>query len=246
MALGKLDAIKARQIELGERPVFDAPVQAVANDAPKNKAHYLAALEADLASLSALKTLAAKIEAKKHMVEVFWPYADAYVKRGDHYPDEIVVRVMIWLLDIEDMERGLPLALHLIKQGGHRLPPKFDRDIETFVCDAVYDWANVLLKTEQSASPHLDALVDRLESDKWSLSPPVHSKMLAMLAKHKQRYGDHALVVQLCDRAMAVNPEGAGVKTIRLASKAELRKQAEKAAKVSNFDPDEEQVSGEQ
>jgi len=99
------------------------------------------------------------------------------VAQAHNYPNSIAVQVMVWLFDTLDIERGLTLALHLIKQGGQQMPVRFDRrDLETFVCDAVYDWANSLLKKDQSASPYLDSVVTELGNGNWALSPPVKSE----------------------------------------------------------------------
>lgn len=186
-------------------------------------AHYQAALDADLSSLAALKTLDEKAAAKRVMIETYWPFVADYMDKGHHYPNSIAVWVMVWLFDISDIERALALSTYLVKQGGHIMPPKFDRDMPTFVCDAMYDWASAMLKLEQSASPYLDTLLALIETDKWSLAPMVHSKNAAMLAKHKLRLGDWAQAVTLCELAERVNPAGAGVKKIKQDAEAKLR-----------------------
>lgn len=186
----------------------------VPSASPNTIAHYQAAMQADLAQLSQLNDVVEKAKAKRTMLETYWPFVEAYLKNGDNYPNEIVVRVCIWLFDTLDIERGLNLAFVLIKQN-QPTPAKFNRDLKTFVCDAMYDWASDLLKKEQSASPYLDTLAATLTADQWDVHPAVASKIYAMLAKHKLREGDHTAVVALCDLAEQVNPDGAGVKTLR-------------------------------
>ena len=85
----------------------------------------------------------------------------------------------------------------------------------------MYDWANALLKQEQSASPYLDFFVANFED--WELAPPVKSKLYAILAKHKKREGDWLNVLALCEKAEQVNPEGAGVKTLKLEAQSKLK-----------------------
>lgn len=219
----KLDIIKAAQLAAAEKSgaenpyLADAAMPAMPVDTGSLE-HYQAALSADLNSLKALKTLEEKSAAKKTMIETYWGFVDNYVKQGHAYPNDVAVWTLIWLFDVLDIERGLYLALHLIKQGIHNTPVKFDRDIPTFVCDSMYDWANELLKKEQSVSPYLDTLAATIESDHWSLAPPVKSKVFAMLAKHKNREGHHAECVQLCELAELANPEGAGVKALKAAA----------------------------
>jgi len=234
-AVGRLHRIKNRQLAEAEKTGLNpyepsgAP-SASAAGVHGDLAHYQAAMDADLNSLSVLKTLEEKAAAKKTMIETYWGFVKAYVDNGDNYPNDIAVRVMIWLFDTLDIERGLDLAFHLIKQGIHHLPPKFDRDLPTFVCDAMYDISAALLKAEQSASPYLDALVAIIDNDKWSLAPPVQSKMYAILAKHKKRENDWGNCLALCEKAEAVNPEGAGVKGMKTEAQAKLKALADKAA----------------
>ena len=226
----KLDAIKAQQLTDAEQngvnpyAVRDTgesgatPIPA----APQTLEHYQAAMSADLARLSPIKDIVERAKLKVSILETYWPFVADYVKNGEHYANDIAVRVCIWLFDILDIERGLELAFVLIKQN-QVTPPKFDRDLPTFVCDAVYDWANAMLKEDQSASPYLDVLIATLEKEQWSLAPPVQSKLYVMLAKHKKRLGDWVSCVALCERAEQVNPEGAGVKTLKQEAQSKLK-----------------------
>lgn len=228
MSRNKLDVIKSAQLAAAEKSGSENPYLAGSElpDAPVDKGsfeHYQAAMSADLNSLKALKTLEEKAAAKKTMIETYWGFVNNYVKQGHAYPNDIAVRIMIWLFDINDIDRGFNLALYLIKQGIHHTPDKFDRDLPTFVCDAMYDWANDLLKKEQSVDPYLDTLIATIENDNWSLSPPVESKVYAMLAKHKNREGDFAACVHLCEVAEKVNPEGAGVKSLKATAFSKLK-----------------------
>lgn len=190
--------------------------------------HYQAAMSADLAALSTIKEIVEKAKAKQRMLETYWPFVKAYVDNGDNYPNDIAVRICIWLFDTLDIERALDLAFYLIKQGIHVTPPKFDRDLSTFVCDAMYDWSAALLKMDppQSASPYLDTVVAHIDNDQWSLSPPVQSKMYAMLAKHKNREGDWLNCIALCEKAETANPAGAGVKGLKAEAQAKLKQVA--------------------
>jgi hypothetical protein len=235
--MSRLKAIKARQIEqaaeTGINPYHSSAGAELSAPEKQEKPvgkdkghldHYQASMDADLGSLKELKTLAEKQAAKKTMIETYWAFVKDYLDSGHAYPNSIAVQLMIWLFDTLDIERALDLALHLIKQGIQQMPARFERrDLETFVCDAMYDWANDLLKKNQSASPYLDTLVAVLDNDNWSLSPPVKSKVYAMLAKHKNREGDWLNCVALCEKAEAANPEGAGVKGLKEAASKKLK-----------------------
>lgn len=226
--MSKFSKIKAEQLkqaeETGVNPYAQAAEAGAPVSAPQSLAHYQAAMKADIGSLAKLPTLGERAEAKKGMIPAYWPFVDDYIQQGHDYPNDVAVRVMIWLFDIGDIERALNLAFELIKRGNQKLPEKFDRqDLETFVCDAAYDWANALLKQNQSASPYLDWVVDAMQINAWDVHPAVSSKMLVMLAKHMELAGNYAAVVELCDQAEQVNPEGAGVKTLRDRAKAKIK-----------------------
>lgn len=224
----RLGEIKKRQLaeaeKTGNNPYDHAGM--ASSEPVKDLAHYQAALSADLARLAPVKDVIERAKIKAELLKTYWPFVDAYIKNGDNYPNDVAVRVCIWLFDVFDIERGLDLAFVLIQQN-QITPPKFDRDLPTFVCDAVYDWAAELLKTEppQSASPYLDTLVATMDLKKWDLSPPVQSKMYVMLAKHKNQVGDYATCVALCQKAEAVNREGAGVKGLKAGALAKLKQE---------------------
>jgi hypothetical protein len=230
--MGRLADIKALQMaeaeETGFNPyLFDDPEIKTKTPAAtpaelQTLEHYQAAMSADLASLAVLKDVVEKAKAKAAMLATYWPFVKAYIDNGDNYPNDIAVRVCIWLFDTLDIERGLDLALVLIKQNQHT-PTKFDRDLQTFVSDAMYDWANAMLKADQSASPYLDAWVAAVDSEQMSLAPPVQSKLYAMLAKHKNRVGEYQTVIALCEKAEQVNPEGHGTKGLKAAAVAKLK-----------------------
>lgn len=219
MRKNQIAAIKAAQAIEAEKTGVNpyASGKAPVKTASVNKllAHYQAAMGADLASLKALKTLPEKQAAKAVMLEKYQSFIHDYLALEHNYPNDVAVQCMIWLIDTGDIEQGLEFALHLITQD-QIMPPRFDRrDIETFLCDALYDWANDLLKKQQSASPYLDTLARHLIDDAWPVHPAVASKTYVMLAKHKAQAEDWQACFSLCEQAERVNPEGAGVKTLK-------------------------------
>ncbi|MGJ0515169.1 MAG: phage terminase small subunit [Methylomicrobium sp.] len=228
--MSRLLKIKAAQLARSEKTGInpyaaaqEAATVAIPVAKPGTLAHYQAAMQADIASLKGLKTVAEKIAAKEKMLEAYIPFVEDYLKQGHDYPNDVAVQAMIWLLDVGNVEMGLNLALTLIKHGHQQMPERFDRrDIETFLCDAMYDWANALLKKQQSVSPYLDTLAATMTADRWDVHPAVASKVYAMLAKHKVRESDYKAVVALCDLAEQINPDGAGVKTLRKAATSKL------------------------
>lgn len=179
--------------------------------APKALADYQAAMEIDLAKIKAEVTREGKARIKQTVLPTYLDFVNDYFEKGHDYPNDVAVMVMIWLLDTGDIEKGLNLALYLVKQG-QKMPTRFNRPMTEFLCDFIYDWASMQLKADQSASPYLDLLTATAENDKWDMHPLFMSKLFSMLAKHKHRQQEYQVALDLCNKAEAINPEKAGVK----------------------------------
>jgi hypothetical protein len=224
--INPLDAVKAAQIAQAEaqgveHPYKNAVAPATATGKPSALIHYQAQLANDLVRLKAIADIPDKIIAKRDMVTAYLPFVEDYITSGKYYPNPIAVQVMIWLFDIGDIENALKLALVLIAQR-QQMPDRFNSTMETFVCDYTYDWANKLLVDNQSASPYLDQVVEQIDLNHWDLHPAVASKMYALLAKFKFADNNFEKTVALCTQAETINPEGAGVKTLKAKAQAKL------------------------
>lgn len=203
--------------------------QAPGNDDQGHKMfHQLkAGLEVDLQRISNQSRMDDKIALKREVLPNYLPFVQDYMAQGHDYPNMVAVQVLIWLLDVGEMEEALKLGFYLTRTRKQDLPPKFTRDIPTFICDAVYDWANEELKADRSASPYLDQVVAVMLNDKWELAPMVASKMPAMLAKHELAKGHLANTVHWCETAERLNPEGHGTKTMKAKALKELKAKAQ-------------------
>jgi len=134
-----------------------------------------------------------------------------YVQSAAKYPNIVAVWFMIWLFDLGDIARAVPLALHLAKQKIHNMPTRFNSKIETFICDQLYDWANEQLKANRSAGPYLYELIKTIEKDNWQLPDVVRGKMYVMLGKHLYELTEYPDALAAFEKAMEINPR-AGAK----------------------------------
>lgn len=213
------ERIKQRQRELAEQatPVEQSGEKASIGLLKLDQ--YQAAMSVDIARLSTIKMMEDKQFAKKNMLNVYAPFVWDYVEQGHNYPNDVAVQFMIWLFDVEDIEPALKLAFYLMPH--QHMPNKFARrDIQTFVCDAIYDWAKKQLDNGKTAIPLIDDVVAKM--DGWELSPPVASKVLVMAAKHHNSDGNFSTVVEYLEKAKEINPEGWGGKTLLATAKARL------------------------
>lgn len=206
--VGKLQAIQAKQPKPQPKPI----AQAVAKELG-DLSHYQTVLDLDIRKVSNQKDLLDKARVKQSVLPTYLDFVDDYVASGDNYPNSVAVQCMIWLLDVVEIEHGLNLALHLIKQG-QKMPDKIKRDMPTFLIDTLYDWANAMLKEDHGASPYLDIMVATAEKDTWDVHPLCMSKSYAMLAKHHVRNSEYEIAHDLCLKAQKVNPTKHGVKLL--------------------------------
>jgi hypothetical protein len=197
-----------------------APTQsAVARDLK----HYQALMPNDLLKLKVIQDIAEKAVLKKVLLEKYQPFIEQYLTENHCYPNTVAIRVMIWAFDVGNVDFGTRLGLVLAKQKCHQMPQEFNRSIERFLCDMIYDWSAEELKKNRSASPYLDDVAEQV-STVWDLDGITSGKVYAMLAKHQFRLENWAMCMLWADKAESVNPGNAGCKTIRNKAQAMLSK----------------------
>lgn len=234
--LSRLDKIKAAQIK--ETPELYAPKQKVPDKDSEVDASLVgiglasfeqlqAVMETDIARIKSVKKIPEKVALKEKLLSSYLPFVMDYTANEHDYPCSVAVQSMIWAFDVGNIELALNLGLYLEKTGNQQMPEKFKRDLITFVCDEVYEWAKTQLENKQSASPYLDEIIAYVDDNEQDLHPLVISKNLVMLAKHRDREENYVECVALCERAEQANPEGAGVKTLK--NKALAKVEAAKA-----------------
>lgn len=148
---------------------------------------------------------------KAETIKKLEAFVNGYVESAAKYPNIVAVWVMVWLFDLGDIARAVPLALHLATQKIHIMPTRFNSSIFQFICDYVYDWAVKQLEANKSAGPYLEQIIKAIESEKWQLSDIVHGKMYAIHGKHLEALGEDEGALSAFEKAMTLN-ERAGVK----------------------------------
>lgn len=159
-------------------PVTYSPAEALSSPANARK-HLLlmeASLDQDLERLSALKNLASKQSLKREeLLPKYQDFIQRYMESGLVMPNRVLVQVMVWLFDTEQFEDGLELADFAIEQG-QQMPERFKRrDVQTFVADAVIEWAYAEYNAQRSPEPYLSDLLPRVD-DEWELTEQIPSK----------------------------------------------------------------------
>lgn len=204
---------------------------------PANARKHLALMEAsldqDLARLSDMSGRnAARQDLKRdELLPKYDDYIQRYLQSDLVFPNRVLVQVMIWLFDTAQLDDALALADIAIEQK-QAMPEGFKRrDIQTFVADAVLEWAEAEHQAKRSPEPYLSDLVHRVDGE-WEVPEQVQAKyhkligIRAMEAEPKE----WATAVMHLERAHALYPKvgvGTRIENCRKAlRKAEVAKAA--------------------
>jgi len=195
-------AHKRRTIALGGAAVVAAAASAAlpyspaeALSSPANARKYLllqeAALDQDLARLSDLKNLASKQSLKREeLLPKYQEYVQRYCESGLNFPNRVAVQVMVWLFDTAQFDDALDLADFLMEQG-QQMPERFKRrDLQTFVADAVCEWAYAEYNAKRSPEPYLSNLLPLVDGV-WNLTeqiPSKYHKLIGMRAMEAEQW----------------------------------------------------------
>ena len=183
----------AAVIAAAAAPLAYSPAEALSSPANAKK-HLLlqeAAMAQDLERLSAIKGLAGRQALKREeLLPKYQDYIQRYMDSGLVMPNRVLVQVMVWLFDTEQFEDGLALADFAIGQG-QEMPERFKRrDVQTFVADAVIDWAYAEYNAQRSPEPYLSDLLPRVDGE-WELTeqiPSKYHKLIGMRAMEAEQW----------------------------------------------------------
>lgn len=195
-------AHKRRTIALGGAAVVAAaasaalpysPAEALSSPANARK-HLLlqeAALDQDLARISAINGLAGRQALKREeLLPKYQEYVQRYCESGLNFPNRVAVQVMVWLFDTAQFDDALDLADFLMEQG-QQMPERFKRrDLQTFVADAVCEWAYAEYNAKRSPEPYLSNLLPLVDGV-WNLTeqiPSKYHKLIGMRAMEAEQW----------------------------------------------------------
>ena len=196
-------------------PVAYSPADALSSPANARKHLMLqeAALDQDLERLSAIKGLAGRQTLKRdELLPKYQDYVQRYCASGLSFPNRVLVQVMVWLFDTEQFEDGLELADFAIEQG-QVMPERFKRrDIQTFVADAVIEWAYAEYNAKRSPEPYLSDLLSLVDGE-WELTEQIPAKYHKLVGIRAMEDKDWGLALLHFNRATELHPSiGVGVR----------------------------------
>lgn len=180
----------AAVIAAAAAPLAYSPAEALSSPANAKK-HLLlmeASLDQDLQRLSDIKGLAGRQALKREeLLPKYQDFIQRYMDSGLVMPNRVLVQVMVWLFDTEQFEDGLALADFAIEQG-QEMPERFKRrDVQTFVADAVIDWAYAEYNAQRSPEPYLSNLLPRVDGEWADRTDPEQVPQVNRHARHGGR-----------------------------------------------------------
>lgn len=114
-------------------------------------------LVSDTARLKSLRSVDAKIQAKRELLPDYAAYVAGVLEANAGGDDAIVTSVMIWSLDIGDWGLGLDLAEYALR---HKLtlPERFERPVAELVLETVAEAALAAIEDKEADKTLSDAL----------------------------------------------------------------------------------------
>jgi hypothetical protein len=213
-----------------ETSVYSA---ATALSSPANAKKHLKlmedALAQDLERLGEMDNHGLRQQLKRdELLPKYLDYVQRYRDSGLSFPNSVVTQVLVWLFDTEQFEAGLDLATFAMEQG-QQMPERFKRNVQTFVADAVIEWAEAEQKAGRSPEPYLSDLLPRVD-DEWKLTEQIPAKYHKLIGIRALDTRDWAKAITHFERASELH-DGIGVGTrLEGARKALAKELANKAA----------------
>jgi len=132
-------------------------------------------LNNDRARLKKIQSRALKIELKKNLVPEYKAWIDGVLIGGIGMQDDVFMHLLVWTLDIGDLENALPMAQYALK---YELvtPFQYKRQTATLIADEVGDTALKLIASGINVEPAL--LKDYIkELAKFDMHDQVRAKL---------------------------------------------------------------------
>ncbi|MEQ4541131.1 MAG: phage terminase small subunit [Billgrantia sp.] len=116
---------------------------------------FAAALWEARQTLKGIKSVEAKIAAKRELLPQFGPYVQGVLEGGTGAQDDVLVTIMLWRLDVGDIAGALAIAEYAVKHGLDT-PDRFERDTPSLVAEQVAEEALKQLQNAKGEGDEVD------------------------------------------------------------------------------------------
>lgn len=101
-------------------------------------------LSEDKRALKAIESIERKIELKRLLLPHYQDWVDAVLAHGNGSPDNVLMTVMLWRIDVGAFSGALAIAKYAI-QHGLNMPDSYQRKTPTVVAEEIADTAKSML-----------------------------------------------------------------------------------------------------
>jgi tetratricopeptide (TPR) repeat protein len=136
-------------------------------------------------TLKGIKSVEAKVAKKRELLPEFESYVAGVLEGGNGAQDDVLMTVMLWRLDVGDLEGGLEVADYALRHGLDT-PDRFERDTASIVAEQTAEEALARLEASEDAErPEVAAeLVMHLSrADALTQDADMHDQIRAKLHK---------------------------------------------------------------
>lgn len=131
----------------------------------------------DLAALKLIKSIKEKIRTKAEtLIPKYLPLVESLKAAGECHP--LLGQILVWLFDVEDIPGAMDLAVYCIEHEVP-MPERFKRDLPTFLCDTIVEWAEEEHEAARSCEPYFSQVYDLANADgaPWDIPDQVRAKL---------------------------------------------------------------------
>ncbi|OHV11210.1 phage terminase small subunit [Kushneria phosphatilytica] len=162
----------------------------------------------DYRRLKSIHSVERKIEVKRELLPNYAEYVDGVLDAGQGAQDEVLMRVMLWRIDVGDIDGALPIARYAMR---YQLDPgeQFQRSTAAILVEESADQALALPDDDDSL---LDALIeiDALTHEA-DMHDPIRAKLHKALGNGHRARGELSDALTHYQRALELN-DRVGVK----------------------------------
>ncbi|WP_034603577.1 phage terminase small subunit, partial [Halodesulfovibrio aestuarii] len=168
------------------------------------------ALEQDLKSLKGINSRERKAEVKRQLVEKYTTYVERL--KAVSATHDLLGWYLVWLFDIGELDTAVEYGLWCVREGVV-LPERFNRDVKTFVADAILEWTDAQFEAGHSVQPYFAAVLNNADGmccQPWDLPDEVTAKFYRQQGLVLARAEKFTAAVDVLEEALSL---GAKVKT---------------------------------
>lgn len=162
-------------------------------------------------ALKSLQSIDRKIQAKKQFLPEYEAYLNGVLTGRPGVQDEVLTTLMLWCIDVADIEGALGLAAYAI-EFDLAMPDRFERSLPCVVAEEVADIANKLLDSETPITAELLHQTLML-LDEHDMYDEVKAKLVRQYGQAMEAEGHLEKALEAYNQALKLN-EKVGVKKL--------------------------------